>query len=122
MQDAHEDEYSTYRLRDPRSGDIKYIGITNDVKRRLRDHTHQLNKLSNSRKVSWIRELRQEGLTPILEPIDRHLTKSEARRRERTLIYLYRLDGIDLLNNEFAWMRRESTHMLNLYAKSTYFR
>ena len=58
-----------YSLTCPISGEVKYIGKADDVKRRLRQHVYQ-SKKSDGRKSVWIRELLSEGLKPIMGVLD----------------------------------------------------
>ena len=96
---------TVYRLIDPRDKSVKYIGIAADTRQRRRGHLHGHPKLyPNQRKEDWIHELRTNGLEPILEPVEQYPTRLLARRAESLLIYLYRLAGADLLNNEFKWV------------------
>ena len=58
-----------YSLTCPISGEIKYIGKADDVKRRLRQHVYQ-SKNSDGKKNMWIRGLMTEGLKPIMGVLD----------------------------------------------------
>ncbi|AUD00960.1 GIY-YIG nuclease family protein [Spirosoma pollinicola] len=73
-----------YLLIDPRTGDEKYIGYTNKLKRRLYQHVNGANLkpyfpntvkrnndpdlwMCNTEKSKWIRELLNLGLTPTIQ-------------------------------------------------------
>lgn len=44
-----------YSLKDPRDYQIKYIGKTIDVNRRLKEHTKPYNLRTNSLKNNWLK-------------------------------------------------------------------
>lgn len=74
-----------YALTDPRDGAARYIGRTCDPKRRLTQHCAP-ERLAQSPKADWIRELRGLGLRPrlrILEtiPADREQLAQYAASR-----------------------------------------
>jgi group I intron endonuclease len=52
-----------YALVDPRTGDVRYVGASVDIKRRLREHM-QRSKHLDSHSARWIRQLLDEGLRP----------------------------------------------------------
>lgn len=57
-----------YCLSDPRTGDVRYIGKTNQPKLRL--YGHLTEKGRRTRKYFWIRSLQRIGLKPILEILE----------------------------------------------------
>src|SRR3989304_2761683 len=61
-----------YILKDPMTGKIRYLGYTNNTKRRLYKHIYHARKNTypNSHKDNWIRMLLGKGVEPILEVID----------------------------------------------------
>lgn len=87
---------SIYRLSDPRDGQVRYIGKSADLSRRMKEH---LNRGSggNRHKVEWIAGLRAEGLEPTVDVIETVL-EDEAQERERFWIAHYRESGAVLLN------------------------
>lgn len=60
-------EIFVYTLTDPIDGLIKYVGITSRPTRRMVDH---LNDKRNNLKSTWIKSLKNLGLTPLFEIID----------------------------------------------------
>jgi len=75
--------YSVYFLRDPRSGCVRYIGITSDVKHRLNAH---VNTTAYSSCVSWSQELRSVGMSPLMTVVFSGLTVWQAQRCESILM------------------------------------
>jgi predicted GIY-YIG superfamily endonuclease len=61
--------YTVYALTDPRDNDIRYIGITYDPDRRLKEHLSSSD--SNVLKGKWANELRQLGLTPRMQLLEK---------------------------------------------------
>lgn len=59
-----------YSLTCPISGEIKYIGKANDVKRRLNQHIYQSKRNPSSEKNMWIITLLSKDLKPILNVLD----------------------------------------------------
>lgn len=60
-----------YGLVDPRNGIIEYIGRTNDLKRRLKQHIFKsLKSKSKSKKEAWICSLNSKNLKPEMVVID----------------------------------------------------
>jgi group I intron endonuclease len=57
-----------YTLSDPRDGLVKYIGKTFRPKRRMYEHLTNLE--SNTKKVSWIKSLKQIDLLPVFEILE----------------------------------------------------
>ena len=62
-----------YGLRDPISGEIRYIGKTNNLKKRLATHLHLAKSDVNRHKKHWLKKLKESGVKPemvILEKVD----------------------------------------------------
>lgn len=57
-----------YTLTDPRDFKVKYIGKTNNIKKRLYRHITESN--GNSKKDNWIKKLNEINLSPIIEVLD----------------------------------------------------
>jgi predicted GIY-YIG superfamily endonuclease len=91
------DGYHAYGLVDPRNNDLKYIGETYDIKRRLSAH---LYSKSNKDKVNWIKELKDLGLQPVIIILETYDTEDEALKAEVELIAYYRYIGCDLTNQK----------------------
>jgi hypothetical protein len=56
-----------YGLKDPITGEIKYVGKTGDPAKRLKEH---LRDGGNIQKFFWIKELEKQNLQPSMEIID----------------------------------------------------
>jgi hypothetical protein len=60
-----------YVLKDPRTGEAKYVGATINAERRLRSHlSDAVNKQEQPEKAAWINELLKSGLLPVMEVIE----------------------------------------------------
>jgi hypothetical protein len=53
-----------YELRDPRTGEIRYVGQSVNPKVRLHGHIFDARCLFKSRKGAWIQELQALGMKP----------------------------------------------------------
>ncbi len=87
--------FYVYGLYDPRDGALRYIGLSCNLKMRLRYHVNQpLRCISD-----WIADLKANGQRPLIEPIEDAQEYFPARRRERVLIRENaRIHGATLLN------------------------
>lgn len=92
-----------YKLIDPISMEIRYIGQTNDLYRRYNDHlSSSLNNNSdtyNTYKSRWIRKLISDGYKPIIEIIEECDNLEISNLRERYHIYKSSMDGCKLTNS-----------------------
>ena len=62
-----------YCLKDPRTDEIRYVGQTiNDPKKRMAQHIHQEKRTTGklTHVNSWIRNLKQSNLCPIMEILE----------------------------------------------------
>lgn len=59
-----------YTLSDPTTNEIRYIGQTNDMKERLRNHLSECNLQDTTKKNNWIVSLYQKGVVPLMELLD----------------------------------------------------
>ena len=63
-----------YRLIDPSTQETRYIGQTDNLKRRYNNHVSSCvnikNKTYNTHKSNWIRSLISNDLLPIIEVIE----------------------------------------------------
>ena len=89
-----EPEHEVYALRDPRSGETRYIGMAVNAERRLRVHHND----GTPAKRSWLAELGAAGLTPDLVVLQRIAGRQAARRTEREQIAAHLAAGAPLLN------------------------
>lgn len=106
-----------YKLIDPTTNETRYIGQTNDIKRRISDHiscsVNKNCKTYNTHKSNWIRRLLNINEYPIIEIIDECKTINESNYLEKYYIEKYTKEGIKLTNSyisdvtEFSLMTRE---------------
>lgn len=61
-------EHYIYTLSDPISGDIRYVGQTNNIKIRYKKHIS--NTKRKTKVINWIKSLKNKNLKPIIEIID----------------------------------------------------
>ena len=61
-----------YLLRHPKTFEIKYVGKTNNIRRRFAQHTNKkcLQKTASKKLASWILKLLSNDLLPIMEIIE----------------------------------------------------
>ena len=83
-----------YLLIDPVLGLVRYVGKSDNPKRRYNAHCKCLHKSYTS---SWIKSLQEQGLTPVLEVID-EVPVEEWEFWEQHYISLYRSWGFKLTN------------------------
>ena len=85
-----------YRLVDPRTGVIAYIGITDNPNRRFQAHLDATK--ANNRKRASIEQLQSEHLEPRMEIIETVETREKALEREKYWIQWCLQQGIILVN------------------------
>jgi group I intron endonuclease len=90
-------KYTIYKLIDPISNEIRYVGLTfNDLKQRLKSHC---SEKSSSHKSNWINRLKSIGLKPIIESIEQDISSyDEVCNREIYWIDKLKSDGHPLTN------------------------
>lgn len=92
-----------YKLIDPISDDVRYIGQTNDINRRYNDHLSSSIRENSSQykthKSCWIRKLINLGLRPIIEIVQECQTVEESNFLEKFYIEKYTFDGCKLTNS-----------------------
>ena len=85
-----------YILKDPNTDEIRYVGKTNNIKARLKDHIRK-SKLSKTHKNNWIQSLLVKNQVPIIEIIE-EITDNNWGIREQYWIDFYKRNGIRLTN------------------------
>jgi hypothetical protein len=85
-----------YILKDPIDNSIRYVGKSNDPKRRLYHHCSP-SRFKNTHKCNWIKLLKRNGLRPLLEVIE-EVPVSVWKIREKFWIKYYIELGFDLTN------------------------
>jgi len=106
-----------YKLIDPTTNEIRYIGQTDNIKRRYNDHvSSSLNKNSssyNTHKSCWIRKIVNNNLVPIIEIVEECDNLEQSNIRERYYIEKLTIEGYKLTNSyitdvtEFSSYTRE---------------
>jgi hypothetical protein len=85
-----------YALLDPDTNDVRYIGKTNDMSRRLYTHC-RLDPKDNLKKVEWVASLKSNGKKPKMIVIE-ECTSDNWIEREKFWIAHYRSLSDSLLN------------------------
>jgi len=92
-----------YKLIDPETNDIRYIGQTDNIKRRYNDHvSSSFNENSdcyNTYKARWIRKLKSKDLLPLIEIIEECVDFIESNIREKYYIEKLTNEGYKLTNS-----------------------
>lgn len=88
--------FTIYALIDPRDMAIRYIGITEDVYQRMRQHSRCEG--NNAEKTAWIEELQKEQLMFIMQSLEKVKTIEEALTREQHWIRHHLEQGAKLTN------------------------
>ncbi len=83
-----------YALIDPNTQQIRYVGKSDNPRRRMQDHMDDKRK---THRASWLKSLRDKGQKPILMILEEVLFDIW-QERERYWIAYYREQGIDLTN------------------------
>src|SRR5689334_24486748 len=85
-----------YVQKDKTTDEIRYVGKTDDPKRRLKGHNSQW-KRTKTHKDRWIAQLRAQGLSPIMQIIE-EVPFEKWEDRECYWIEYYRTIGCPLTN------------------------
>ena len=85
-----------YALSDPRDGRVRYVGKTNNPKRRFESHIYDMHG-ANPRKENWIKGLLRLDLKPDMSILE-ECADGEWEYRERHWIAEYRKQHDDLTN------------------------
>lgn len=86
-----------YSLSDPITNEIRYIGKSNDLRKRLYAHIKECKSEMRSHKISWVRSLLNKNQRPIIEIID-EVPSSEWEFWESFWISQFLSWGIRLVN------------------------
>lgn len=73
-----------YGLYDPRNQNLRYIGKTNNVRKRFHGHMHEN---LNTHKSNWIANLKRNGLNPILKIIEEIQDDGDDEKWQQREIY-----------------------------------
>jgi hypothetical protein len=86
-----------YSLIDPLNHRVRYVGKTDDVRRRLRKHiTLALHSQRRNHRLDWIRSLVDAGQLPTLAIIESG--EGDWKAAEKHWIAFYRMAGAELVN------------------------
>jgi hypothetical protein len=92
-----------YTLSDPSTMEIRYVGQTNEPKRRFNDHiSSSINESSDSYdtyKARWIRKILNNNLVPIMSIIDSCSSFEESNKLEKIYVENLTKDGYRLTNS-----------------------
>jgi len=88
-------QYLIYGLIDPRDNQMRYVGATKNIYKRL--SRHMAGNKSNVDRVSWLESLKSENLVPSVFDID-EVDEREWEEAERFWIEYYQHLGMPLLN------------------------
>lgn len=95
-----------YTLSDPKTLEVRYVGQTNDINRRLNDHlSSSVNENSdsyNTYKSNWIRKILRIGDKPIINVIDESENLDGSNYLEKYYIEKYTKDGYKLTNSHVS--------------------
>jgi hypothetical protein len=83
-----------YTLADPRNGEVRYVGKTNNKK--LRSKAHR-NERGSTRKCRWVQSLSSAGVCPVFEELE-EVEENEWKEAERFWIASLRFYGFRLVN------------------------
>lgn len=84
-----------YALKDPQTGNIRYVGATCNLAKRYLLHLHAAPKIT-TKCAEWVRELKACGMRPVVEVIIP--CSMDWQADEQAAISRLRDEGFDLLN------------------------
>lgn len=93
-------DYLLYQLKNPTNNEIFYIGITTNLKKRMKYHYETSKKAfkANPYKARIIYDLKQHGLKPISNIVFESLSFHEAKELEVLAILALKFHGVNLTN------------------------
>jgi len=101
-----------YELIDPRTNEIRYVGITTRLEVRFTQHLNGINDI-NEHKTAWIQELKEQGLQPQMRIIETVDSREKARERERYWVRHYLDQNIQLTNSVLVPLIKRSIPRLS---------
>lgn len=113
-----ERSYSVYFLRDPRTGEVGYIGMSRQPKKRFVEHWN--DSYPSPLKKAWFNQLRQVDLKPELHVVFAGLTQKQAIRVESGLIQAWVSNGREKELHQFTRQKlffRSKSEVLPLIEK-----
>lgn len=103
---------SVYALGDPRTNEIRYIGIARDVYKRYAQHLNRPHP--NEAKNAWMDEIKQAGVVPTLAILETDIDATGIYEREKHWIQHYLELGAPLTNIVHVPQQKKSTSALNV--------
>jgi hypothetical protein len=94
-----------YALCEPETGEVRYIGKTDDPRRRHRKHVNSARSGDRTRQCAWIRDLLARGQRPEMRILRE--CKGDGRAEEIEEIAEHLASGVDLLNRNQRFALRE---------------
>jgi len=115
------EKYFIYTLAHPITGEIRYIGKTNNLKRRFNQHLSNHNLLKKSKKNNWIISLLKSNLIPKIEILDETI-ENNVNDLEVFYISLFSSWGFKLLNmteggDGISWVGKKHTEESKIKSK-----
>lgn len=97
---AKAQQYTIYRLIDPRDNSTRYVGLSSNVLRRYAAHIlGNSPSQMNAARSAWLEDLNQQGFMPVLDVIESGIRdRRQAEEREAYWIRVYHDSGANLLN------------------------
>ena len=86
---------NVYVLKCPLTDFIRYVGITNNPKRRMYE---QDRPNDNTNKFEWVKSLKEKGLNPVMQVLESGLDRITACKKEIQYIAMFRALGFPLFN------------------------
>ncbi len=103
--------YIIYTLIDPRDGEVRYVGITDNMARRFAQHLRETG--ARTAKGQWLEDLHTYGLKPLIKAIEEmHFEKAQrhlVEERERYWIRTFEQLGAELTNIRDATLGIEAS-------------
>jgi hypothetical protein len=92
-------QHCIYFLRHPSTNEIRYVGKTNNPKRRIIQHIHTAKyKLRKSHCCFWIGSILKTNKEPIMQIINWFNSEEDCNNAEKLIIDNFRKTGINLTN------------------------
>lgn len=88
-----------YGWKDPRDGQLYYVGVTGNLKQRTSVHNAYARRGSSAPLYQWIRKLWAEGVSPTVCVLE-EVPDEQARNREEFLIEQLASQGVPLTNQQ----------------------
>jgi len=83
-----------YTLSHPLTGEVRYVGKSNDLKKRLKEHG---SAKANTKKDNWLKSLKKNGLRPTIDIVE-SVSSEEWKYWEVFYISLFKSWGFNLTN------------------------